>query len=252
MRKLTVILPALFLCQLLMGQLPSDTVLTKADKMPCFLGCADLNLDDKARRVCSNREMVRFISSYLVYPEDAKMNGVQGTVLVSFVVDENGAVKSPSVLNDIGDGCGEAALDVIRQMPTWEPAEHNGQAVKVKLNLPVQFFLRAEERDKSERFSLTWGNLNGGTATPDELASALDHAVHVRGPEGDTRFVDELEFFFERRGRVVVSGTGRGLISSELEEVVKKSKKGGTFTIRASVQETGEFVSVIRSFEVVE
>lgn len=245
------ILPALFMGHFLFGQLPTDTVLTKADQMPCFLGCTELAVDDEARRACSNREMVGFISRYLVYPEEAKMNGVQGIVLVSFIVDENGMVQSPTVLSDIGGGCGEAALEVIRQMPKWEPARHEGQRVKVRLNLPVQFYLRAEEHDQAELFSLTWGQLTGKTVTLEELSEALEHAVHVRGPEGDTRFVDELEFLFVKRGRVV-EGTGRGTITPELEEVVEKSKKGGTFTIRASVQEAGEFIPVVRSFKIVE
>jgi hypothetical protein len=62
--------------------------------------------------------------------------------------------------------------------------------------------------------------------------------------------VDELEFVFEKRGRVV-TGSGRGMIDPELEQVVERAKRGGTFTIRASVQEGGEFISVYRTFKVV-
>lgn len=238
-------------CNLLFGQTSGDTILTDAEQMPYFLGCNEMETEPEAKKQCSERELVRFISRYLVYPEQAKENGVQGTVLVSFVVDENGMVQSPAILSDIGEGCGEAALDVLREMPRWEPAQHHGHAVAVRLNMPVQFYLRADERDRAERFSLNWAGLKGNAVTVGELSDALTHAVHVRGPEGDTRYVDELEFSYEKKGRIV-SGIGRGIISSELEKVVERVKQGGTFTIRASVQEGGEFVSVVRSFEVVE
>lgn len=250
-RKTAAILLAFFWCQILFAQSQFDNVLTRAEQMPYFMGCHDLDGDPAAKRDCSNQELVRFLSRYLVYPEVAKMTGVEGTVYVSFIVDETGRVLNPALLSDIGGGCGQAALDVIEEMPDWEPAMQGGHAVKVRLNLPIQFYLRSAGLDEAERFSLSWGNLRGDTATEAELNEALSHSVFVRGPEGDMRFVDELEFLYEKRGRVV-TGTARGAMSTELEKVVERSRKGGTFTIRASVQDQGQFVSVFRSFQVVD
>lgn len=250
-RKTTAIISALLWGQLLFAQFSTDTIMTHADQMPFFIGCHDFDDDLEAKRKCSDREMVRFISRYLVYPEVAKMSGIEGTVYVSFVVNEEGLVQQPNLLTDIGGGCGQAALDVLKEMPRWEPALHAGQRAKVRLNLPIQFFLRAEERDLAERFNLTWGSLKGETTTREELVNALNRSIYVRGPEGDSRFVDELEFVFEKKGRIV-TGTGRGNISTELEKVVERTKRGGVFTIRASVQDEGQFVSVVRAFRVVE
>ena len=248
-----------FLCLLVWQVLPAqfspnnialDSIYTKADQMPFFSGCESFDQSINAKRECSDLELVKFISRHLVYPNKAKYEGIEGTVFVSFIVDENGFVHDPSVLMDIGGGCGEAALEVLKQMPQWEPAFHNGHSVKVRMNLPIQFFLRAEGRDEAEPYSLSWGVLAGKQVTKDQLLNNLSSKVYVRGPEGSNRFIDQLEFIFQKDGRLV-SASSRGDISPELEKVLQRVKKDGIFTIRASVQDDGQFVMIFRTFSVI-
>ena len=244
----------LLLCKLLFAQfdpfIPDrDTILTRADQMPYFIGCEAFDHLPIAKRECSNQELVRFISRYLVYPEKAKYDGTEGTVFVSFIIDETGMVSEPVVLMDIGGGCGQAALDVIKEMPRWEPALHQGHVAKVKMNLPIQFFLRAEGRDEAEPYILSWGTLTGKQVTKDQLLNNLSSKIYVRGPEGSSRFVDQVEFVFQKDGRFT-SAFSRGDISPELEKVVQRVKKDGTFSIRASVQDNGQFVTISRTFSV--
>lgn len=75
------------------------------------------------------------------YPEIAKKAGVEGTVFLQFIVDENGNVVNPVVLRGIGAGCDEEALRVIRQAK-FEPGRQRGKAVKVKFGLPIRYKLR--------------------------------------------------------------------------------------------------------------
>ena len=75
------------------------------------------------------------------YPEIAKKAGVEGTVFLQFIVDENGNVVDPAVVKGIGAGCDEAALEAIRTAK-FKPGKQRGKAVKVKFSLPVRFRLK--------------------------------------------------------------------------------------------------------------
>lgn len=75
------------------------------------------------------------------YPRAAQMNNVEGRVFIRFIVDENGEVQEPEILKDIGAGCGEAALEGIKQLK-FTPGTQNGQPVSVYYTLPVTFKLQ--------------------------------------------------------------------------------------------------------------
>jgi len=75
------------------------------------------------------------------YPEIAKKAGVEGRVFLQFVVDEQGNVVDPVVTRGIGAGCDEEALRAIIGAK-FKPGMQRGQAVKVKMSLPVTFKLK--------------------------------------------------------------------------------------------------------------
>ncbi len=83
----------------------------------------------------------RFLSLNIVYPEKARMLGVEGTVYINFVVTENGSVDKIRVLKGIGGGCDEEAIRVVSKMPKWKPGKNAGKEVKVMFNLPIRFKL---------------------------------------------------------------------------------------------------------------
>lgn len=87
--------------------------------------------------------LIRFLSANIIYPEQAKAIGKEGTVYISFVVDENGYVTGAKVVRGIGFGCDEEALRVVSKMPKWKSAGMNaGKPVRVRFNLPVKFTLK--------------------------------------------------------------------------------------------------------------
>lgn len=228
----------------------SESILTRADQMPYFFGCESFEDNTEVKRKCSDLEMVRFISRYLVYPEEAKNESIEGTVYVSFIVDENGVVNTPSILMDIGGGCGQAALEVLKEMPPWQPAIHNENPTKVKMNLPIQFFLRAEGRDEAERYSLSWGTLTDRKITKKQLLENLSKELYVRGPEGGKRILNQLEFIYQKENKYL-NASSRGEISEDLKKLVGKIKKDGNFTVNASIQDDGKFVTVSRNFRII-
>ncbi len=83
----------------------------------------------------------KYLAEQLEYPTIAKENGIQGTVVIQFVVNAEGKITNPFIAKDIGGGCGEEALRVVRSMPEWLPGKQRGVPVKVQMNLPVKFKL---------------------------------------------------------------------------------------------------------------
>lgn len=82
-----------------------------------------------------------YLADKLNYPDQAREAGIEGRVVVRFVVDEEGAISQASVQRGIGGGCDEEALRVVRGMPKWKPAKLNGRAVKSYFSLPIKFTL---------------------------------------------------------------------------------------------------------------
>ena len=81
------------------------------------------------------------IQKQIKYPEIAKKAGVEGRVIVQFIVDEQGGVVDPHVVRGIGAGCDEEAVRAVQQAK-FEPGKQRGKAVKVKMSLPITFKLR--------------------------------------------------------------------------------------------------------------
>ena len=87
-------------------------------------------------------ELLTFFSENLVYPEIAKRAGVEGKVILSFIVDKNGNIIDVEVAKSIGAGCDEEAMRVLNIMPRWIPGKQNGNPVLTRIKIPVVFKLR--------------------------------------------------------------------------------------------------------------
>ncbi len=85
--------------------------------------------------------MYKFLYSKITYPKMARNAGIQGRVFVEFVVDENGNVKNVKLLKGIGGGCDEQAINAVKALPKWTPAEQAGTKVQQRFKLPVKFEL---------------------------------------------------------------------------------------------------------------
>ncbi len=119
------------------------------EEMPRFAGCEDV-ADRNERSKCAQMNMLQFVYKNLKYPAEARKNDIQGTVVVRFVINKNGEVKSPEIARDIGGGCGEAVLEVVSQMPHWIPGRQKSEAVNVEFNLPVKFKLEGKAKSKDK------------------------------------------------------------------------------------------------------
>lgn len=97
--------------------------------------------------------LMHYVAHALRYPAKARSNGVEGTVLVSFVVLPTGAIGSASVKKGISSDCNAEALRVVKQMPHWLPAKQSGQPVTTQYVLPIQFVLGMKEDKRTGQVS---------------------------------------------------------------------------------------------------
>jgi protein TonB len=82
-----------------------------------------------------------FIRSNLSYPTEAIDSKTEGFVIASFIVEKDGKVSKPTIVKGLGKGCDEEVLRLIGMMPVWKAGLKDGKAVRVKLNIPVEFKL---------------------------------------------------------------------------------------------------------------
>ncbi len=80
------------------------------------------------------------IYEHLRYPEIARKAGIEGRVVVQFIIDEEGNVIDPVVVRGIGGGCDEAAIEAVKQV-RFTPGRQRGRAVRVRYSLPITFRL---------------------------------------------------------------------------------------------------------------
>ena len=83
-----------------------------------------------------------YIAKSIVYPEQAKIDGVEGKVFVQLIVEADGSIGDVTLLRGIGGGCDEEALRVIKAMPQWKPARFKGKPTRSRFQIPLYFVLK--------------------------------------------------------------------------------------------------------------
>ena len=104
------------------------------DWKPTFMGSSD-----------PSQFMKKWVYVYLRYPKEAVQNGIQGRVLVDFVIDEKGKVTDVKVAKGVDELLDAEAVRVISASPDWKPARIRGQKVKCAMSLYVEFRLERKK-----------------------------------------------------------------------------------------------------------
>lgn len=93
------------------------------------------------------RKMMAFMREHLIYPSDAMQQGIEGRVVLRFVVTETGKLDSIRVQRSLSPSCDREAVRIVEAMPAWSPGKLNGNPVRVYYNLPVRFDLKAWKKE---------------------------------------------------------------------------------------------------------
>lgn len=92
-----------------------------------------------------NAAMMKFLSDNMRYPVIAMDNGIQGRVILNFIVNEDGSLSDIQVVRGVDPELDKEAVRLVKSMPKWIPGEEKGEKVKKRFTLPIIFRL-----DKSE------------------------------------------------------------------------------------------------------
>lgn len=106
-------------------QVVENKVFDIAEQMPSFKGNVN-----------------QWLSQNLTYPAVAAENGIQGRVIVNFVVEKDGSISNVQVVRSVDPALDREAVNVVKRMPKWNPGMNNGQPARVKFTLPVTFKLQ--------------------------------------------------------------------------------------------------------------
>lgn len=105
-----------------------ETVFVVVEKMPSFPG--------------GDAECMRFLNKNIKYPTIAQENGIQGRVILQFVVNRDGSIVDVTVARSVDPYLDKEAVRVVKMMPKWTPGMQRGNPVRVKYTLPVMFRLQ--------------------------------------------------------------------------------------------------------------
>jgi TonB family protein len=105
----------------------SNVVFTAVEKVPEFPGGIDA--------------FYRFLGQNVSYPVEMRKNGVEGRVMVQFIVEKDGSLSNIKSVRDKGYGSGEEAVRVMELSPRWHPGIQNGNPVRVQYTVPIVFSL---------------------------------------------------------------------------------------------------------------
>ena len=131
-----------------------DMIFEDAQNKPFIAECA-LLLDTKEKEDCTMKNIWSIIGREIRYPFEAREKGIEGTVIIEFVIDKEGKLDEFAVVNGIGYGCDEAALYAVKKLSksnlTWIPAKQNNQNVNYLYKIPVKFYLDDSIKKKKKK-----------------------------------------------------------------------------------------------------
>ena len=177
--------------------------------MPRFYSAeCEAMTDISEKKKCAEMEMLKFIYSNIKYPAAAREAGIQGKVIIQFIIEKDGSVSEIKTLRDIGGGAAEEAVRVMESSPKWVPGKQRGKNVRVQYTLPVSFKLEGDSPNKEKttkenplividgvvQEKLDLNKLGEASLNPDEIATVSvikgDAAIKKYGDAGKNGVVE--------------------------------------------------------------
>jgi len=111
----------------------NNEIFTIVQKMPKFPG--------------GDVALLQHFGSSIIYPAEARLHDIEGVVVIGFTVEKDGSITDLEILRDIGGGCGDEAMRIAKEMPTWTPGMQDGKLVRVAFKLPVRFRIQSQDEN---------------------------------------------------------------------------------------------------------
>ncbi len=166
----------------------ANPIYKEVDEMPRFRGCEANEGTKEAINECAQKEMLQFIYTNIKYPAAARKEGIEGTVVVKFVVDQTGKITTREIVRSIGGGTDEEVLAVVDKMPNWIPGKKDGKVVDVYYHLPVKFKLAEDAKPvKKETPKIPTKTANG-----EEIFKVVDQMPLFPGCDESAAYSETL------------------------------------------------------------
>lgn len=178
-----------------------DDVYDVVEKMPEFPG--------------GMAELMKYLNSNIKYPVEAHKAGIQGRVVVSFVVNKDGTVKDAKIVRSVDKSIDAEALRVISAMPKWQPGYQDGKAVSVRYTVPVTFRLTGESGkvqstgagNDNTNVKISSGNNNVNISFKDTRYYVIN-GVHVDAAEVKKISADKIKEIVVLKGEKAIEKFG--------------------------------------------
>ena len=172
------------------GEKEADNVYDMVKQAPQFPG--------------GQKAMMEYLKTNMRYPQIAKENGIQGRVILQFVVSETGKVRDPKILRSVDPALDAEAIRLVeamplwtpgkQDMPLWTPGKQDGKAVAVRFTVPVAFSLQ-EDGTLPQKSKSVWA-ING-KIVPYEQVKAMDSSeiatIHIwKGQDAIDRYGEQV------------------------------------------------------------
>ena len=111
------------------------------EDMPRFPGCEEITGTAQDHRNCWQKKMREFIHSNMNYPNDAREEGIEGTVVINFIINKDGSISEAKSVRALHDSLEAEGLRIVSMMPNWVAGMQRENLVRVSFNLPIKFKL---------------------------------------------------------------------------------------------------------------
>jgi len=168
------------------------------EKMPQFPG------GDKA--------LLTYISRNIKYPADAHLNGIQGRIIVQYVVTKSGKVEQAKILRGLYPSIDAEGLRVVNSLPDWIPGEQNGKKVAVYYALPLTFKLDGDSKPatfdvKDRPLVFLDGIKQAKGFDPRSINPTTIHSIDVSKPGTDAQKAELIAKYGEEGANGVIQIT---------------------------------------------
>lgn len=224
-----------------------DSLLSAIDIPPLFEGCDDPLISEKQRQDCSNPKIQAFINQNIVYPDSARINNVEGVVVVRFLVNKEGKIDSVELVRNIGAGCGIEALRVVKLMPDSKPALRNGEAVATKITLPIRFKKINEAKANNKNlYQIHWGTAYANVISKENLAELISQPLVIRDYYGNLYDVNSLVLKIKSKNKENTFESKGNFLSPQMLKALRRPGNVRKITFAATINKGFQEIKIVR------
>ena len=141
MKKKTIILALISMFVMFASNISAETSMSNDKEMPTPEKAYDV-VEVMPNFPGGITKLMDFQKSNVAYPKIAMKKGIQGRVLVKFIVEKDGSITNVQAVKRVNPTLDNEAIRVVKMMPKWTPGKIKGEAVRVKFNVPIEFRLK--------------------------------------------------------------------------------------------------------------